>query len=56
MTTDEFNVNDRITIVEARKILQVVTLLAKSCSFNHLEGMKIIKVCQDCLERLEKEN
>ena len=49
------NINDRIDVVEARKIIEAVTTLAKSCAFTHIEAMKIAKTCQDCCDRLESE-
>lgn len=49
------NVNDRIDAVEARKIIECVSTLAKSLAFTHLEAMKIAKVCTDCIDRLERE-
>ena len=55
MQEKEFNLCDRIDIVEARKIIEAVTTLAKSCAFNHIEAMKIAKVCQDCCGRIERE-
>lgn len=53
--TEEFSLNDRIDAVEARRIIEAVTTLAKSCAFNRMEVMKIAKVCQDCCNRLEQE-
>lgn len=55
MKTEVINVNDRINAVEARKIIVAVTTLARDCAFTHIEAMKIAKVCQDCLDRLERE-
>lgn len=52
----EFNVNDRIDMVEARKLIEIVTMLATKCAFTHLESMKIAKVCAECCERLEIES
>lgn len=52
---EEINLNDRIDTVEARKIIEAVTILAKSCAFTHIEAMKIAKVCEDCCNRLERE-
>jgi len=49
------NSNERITPVEARRIIEAVTTLAKSMAFTRLEVMKIAKVCQDCCNRLERE-
>ena len=54
MTANEVNLNDNIDMVEARRIIEAVTTLAKHCVFNHIEAMKIAKVCQDCCERLER--
>lgn len=54
MTNGEFNLNDRIDMVDARRIIEIVTTLARSCAFNHIESMKIAKVCQDCCDRLER--
>nr|DAE33451.1 MAG TPA: hypothetical protein [virus sp. ctQ5V6] len=55
MTVEEFDKNDRISTVDARKIIGVVTTLAKSCAFNHAEAAIIARVCQECCERLEQE-
>lgn len=52
---EEINLNDRIDTVEARKIIEAVTILAKSCAFTHIEAMQIAKVCEDCCNRLERE-
>lgn len=54
MTIDEFNQDDRISVVDARRIIEIVTTLARSCSFNRTEAVKIAKVCQECLDRLER--
>lgn len=54
MTVEEFDQNDRIDMVEARRIIEIVTTLAKSCAFNHVEATKIAGVCQECCERLER--
>lgn len=56
MTESEFDLNDNIGTVEARQIIEVVTALAKSRAFTHVEAMKIAKVCQDCCDRLERSN
>lgn len=53
MAQNEVNLNDNINVVEARIIIETVTILAKSCAFTRLEAMKISKVCQDCCDRLE---
>lgn len=55
MTVEEFDQNDRIGMVDARRIIEIVTTLAKSCAFNYAEATKIAGVCQECCERLEKE-
>lgn len=54
MAQNEVNLNDNIDVVEARRIIEVVTTLAKHCAFTRLEAMKIAKVCQDCCDRLER--
>lgn len=54
MTIEEFDQNDRIDMVDARRIIEIVTTLAKSCAFNHAEAAKIAGVCQECCERLER--
>ena len=54
MTIDEFDQNDRIDAVDARKIIEIVTTLARSCAFNHDEAYKIAKVCEECCDRLER--
>lgn len=51
MTIDEFDQNDRIDAVDARKIIEIVTTLARSCAFNHDEAYKIAKVCEECCDR-----
>lgn len=56
MTENEVNLNGNINVVEARRIIEVVTILAKGCAFTRLEAMKISKVCQDCCDRLERSN
>lgn len=54
MTVEEFDQNDRIDMVDARRIIEIVTTLAKSCAFNHAEAAKIAQVCQECCDRLER--
>lgn len=49
------NVNSNIDVVEARRLIETVTTLAKTCSFTRLEAMKIVKVCMDCIDRIESE-
>ena len=56
MTESEFNLDDNIGTVEARRIIETVTALAKSYAFTRIEAMKIAKVCQDCCDRLERSN
>jgi hypothetical protein len=55
MRIEKNNLNGRIDDTEARKIIKIVTILANSCAFTHIEAMKIAKVCQDCFDRLEQE-
>lgn len=54
MKSEEFNQNDRISMVDARRIIEIVTTLARSCAFNHAEAVKIAQVCQECCDRLER--
>lgn len=49
------NINENITPVEARTLIQVVTELAKGCAFTKLEFQQIASVCNKCIDRLEKE-
>ena len=49
------NLNENITPIEARRLLEAVTTLARSMAFTRLEAMKIAKVCNDCCNRLEQE-
>lgn len=49
------NVNDNISVVEARTLLEVVDTLAKSCAFTKSEFYQILSVCNKCVDRLEKE-
>ena len=51
---NEVNLNDNINVVEARIIIETVTILAKSCAFTRLEALRIAKVCKDCCNRLER--
>lgn len=51
---NEVNLNDNINVVEARIIIETVTILAKSCAFTRLEALRIAKVCNDCCNRLER--
>lgn len=52
--SEQYNMNDNITQREAKTILETVTWLCRNCALTHLEAAKIAKVCQDCLERLER--
>ncbi len=54
MAQNEVNLNDNIGMVEARRIIEAVTTLARSCAFTRLEAMKIAKVCEDCCDRMER--
>lgn len=49
------NLNERISTVEARKLLEIVTLLARSCAFTKLEFQQIASVCNNAIDRLESE-
>ena len=48
------NLNERITLVEARGIIEIVSTLAKTLAFTKLEAMKILMVCEECFDRLER--
>lgn len=45
------NLNERITPVEARQLLEVVTPLARGCVFTKLEQMQIASICRKAVER-----
>lgn len=47
------NLNEQITPVEARQILEVVTPLARNCVFTRLDFMRIFNICLDCIDRQE---
>lgn len=49
------NLNEHISPVEARRIIEVVTGMAKDLMFTHLDAMKIAKICTDRIDALEKE-
>ena len=49
------NLNEHISPVEARRIIEVVTGMAKDLMFTHLDAMKIAKICTDRIDELEKE-
>lgn len=44
--------DEPITMSEARTLLEVVTPLAKSLSFNKRELVEIMNVCNRCLDRV----
>lgn len=50
------NLNEHISPVEARRIIEVVTGMAKDLMFTHLDAMKIAKICTDRIDALEKES
>ena len=45
------NLNEKITPVEARAMLEVVTPLARSCVFTKLEYMQIASICKKAVDR-----
>lgn len=45
------NLNDKITPAEARKLLEVVTPLARGCVFTKLEQMQIASICKKAVDR-----
>lgn len=45
------NLNENITPVEARQLLEVVTPLAKGCVFTKLELMQIASICNKAINR-----
>lgn len=49
------NLNEHISPVEARMIIEIVTGMAKNLMFTHLDAMKIAKICTDRIDELEKE-
>lgn len=49
------NVNERISMVEARQLIEIVTRLANGCAFTKLELYQIASVCNKCIDRLERE-
>lgn len=46
--------NDNITPSEARTLLETMTWLCHNCVLTHYEAGQIVKICQDCLARLER--
>lgn len=38
------NVNENITVVEARKLIEIVSILAKGCAFTKLEFQQIASI------------
>lgn len=55
MTDNDFDLYERIDVVTARKLIEIVTTLARSCSFNNKESMEIAQVCDECLKRMNDE-
>lgn len=49
------NLNERISMVEARQLMEIVTTLARGCAFTKLEFAQIASVCNKCIDRLEKD-
>lgn len=49
------NINDNISVVEARTLIEVIDTLARACAFTKLEFQQILSVCNKCLDRLEED-
>lgn len=49
------NMNENISVVEARKLIEIVTTLAKGLAFKKYEFHQIASVCNKCIDRLELE-
>jgi len=45
------DLNEKITPVEARQLLEVVAPLAKGCVFTKLEHMQIASICKKVVDR-----
>lgn len=48
------NLLENISTVEAGKLIEVVSTLARGCAFTKLEFHQIIAVCKKCIDRLEE--
>ena len=46
------NLCENIDMVEARKLIELVTTLAKGCCFTKLEFQQIASICNKCIDRL----
>ena len=46
------NLCENIDMVEARKLIEIVTTLAKGCCFTKLEFQQIASICNKCIDRL----
>lgn len=49
------NLNENITVVEARQLIEIVSTLARGCAFTKLEFQQIASICNKCIDRLESE-
>lgn len=49
------NINDNISVMEARTLIEVINILAKGRAFTKLELQQILSVCNKCLDRLEED-
>lgn len=56
VSEEERNLQDNVSIKEARDMIETVSALYKTLSFTRLESLKIVCACKECLERIEKEN
>ena len=49
------NLNENISITEARTLIQIVDTLARGCAFTKLEFQQIASICNKCIDRMEAE-
>ena len=47
------NINENISMEEARKLIEIVTILSKGCAFTKLEFQQIASICNKCIDRLD---
>lgn len=56
VSEEERNLQDNVSIKEARDMIEAVSALYKTLSFTRLESLKIACVCKECFERIKEEN
>ena len=49
------NINENISMIEARQLIEIVSTLARGLSFTKIEFQQIASICNKCLDRLERE-